>query len=123
MKIKDMGPAQEIPKEKDQYELEIFATELGGEAPVVDLHELTKDEAIGQLDQFINHEFVSGTEVIKIIHGRGTGKLRDSIHDFLRDHDLVARFRDADDPNQKGGVTFAALYSKDRPSESRLKEA
>jgi dsDNA-specific endonuclease/ATPase MutS2 len=121
MRIKNMGPAQELPKETDPYESAIFAAELG-EAPTIDLHELMKDEAISQLDQFLNHEFVDGTEVIKIIHGRGTGKLRDVIHAYLGDQELVAKFRDAETQNQKGGVTFAALYSKDRTSESRLKE-
>jgi len=36
------------------------------------------------------------------------------IQDFLGKHELVAAFRDSHAPNQIGGVTIAALYSKDR---------
>jgi DNA mismatch repair protein MutS2 len=89
----------------------MFAAEIGS-APMIDLHNLETHEALLTLDRFINHEFMEGTEAVKIIHGRGTGKLRDTVHAFLRNHDLVAKFRDAQAPSQQGGVTVAALYSK-----------
>lgn len=103
-------PAPELPRPSDQYETAIFAAELGS-APEIDLHGETVDEALVRLDQFINHEFVAGTEVVKIIHGRGSGKLRAAIHDYLRKQtELVAYFRDAQTPAQQGGATYAALH-------------
>lgn len=112
MSFKEMGTA-EPREETNPYETAMFAAEIGG-APTVDLHEFTTQEAVLALDRFINHEFLEGSESVKIIHGRGTGKLRAMIQDFLGKHELVAAFRDSHAPNQIGGVTIAALYSKDR---------
>jgi dsDNA-specific endonuclease/ATPase MutS2 len=123
MKIKEMGPAQEHPEPSDNYERTIFAAELGNPPELKGLHGVDVHDALRAVDHFINHEFLEGSEAVKIVHGRGTGKLREAIHRFLKNHELVARFRDANDPNQQGGVTFVALYSKDRPSEPRLREA
>lgn len=102
--------APDSPRPSDQFESAIFAAELG-EAPEIDLHGETVDVALSLLDAFINHEFVTGTEVVKIIHGRGSGKLRAAIHDYLKEQtELVAYFRDAQSPAQQGGATYAALH-------------
>lgn len=99
-----------VPETQNPHESAIFAAELG-EATELDLHGQDVNLAVSQLDQFINHEFVAGTDVVKIIHGRGTGKLRDAIHAWLKKHpQMVAYFRDARGPSQQGGVTFAALH-------------
>lgn len=92
-------------------EAAIFAAELGGEAPEIDLHELDSiDQAIHRLDAFINHEAVAGTEVIRIIHGHGTGKLRAEVEKYLRSQtELVKRFRGSNKPGEQGAVTYAAL--------------
>ncbi len=90
----------------------IFAAELG-DAPEIDLHGMDVPLAVSQLDQYINHEFVAGSEAVKIIHGRGTGKLRDAIHAYLKKQtELVAAFRDSRSPGQQGGVTIAALHRR-----------
>jgi dsDNA-specific endonuclease/ATPase MutS2 len=110
MKNPENAAIPEAPKPSDPWEIAIFAAEVG-HAPEIDLHGKSRHEALGLLESFLNHEFVAGTEVVKIIHGRGNGILRNAIHKSLDGHELVARFRDADDPAQKGGVTYAALHS------------
>lgn len=98
------------PVRTDPHESAIFAAELG-ESPEIDLHGESVDVALSLLDAFLNHEFVAGTEVVKIIHGRGEGKLREAIHDALgKQTTLVASFRDAQSRKQQGGVTYAALH-------------
>jgi len=95
----------------DAYEASIFAAELGGETPELDLHGMNVDDAIREIDRYINHEALAGTEVVKIIHGRGTGKLRAEIHKYLRGQtELVARFRDSNAPGEMGGATYAVLH-------------
>jgi DNA mismatch repair protein MutS2 len=110
---KNMASA-EIEKEK-QKKLEslFFEGELSPKTPTCDLHGLTPDEAVGRCDTFINHEFMKGTRVVKIIHGRGEGKLRKIIHDFLRDNELVEDFRDAQSPSSVGGVTITILVERE----------
>ena len=88
----------------------LFSAEIGS-APEIDLHGLAVHEALNRLDSFLNHEFVAGSEAVKVIHGRGSGKLEASVLSFLKDHDLVAGFRGSSAPGQQGGVTIVALYS------------
>lgn len=110
-----MSQSPETPSHQESvnpHETALFAAEIGDEAPQTDLHGLTPNEALSQLDQFLNHEFVSGTEAVRIVHGRGSGRLRDAVHRFLKTHELVARYRDAHTPGQQGGVTVAVLHRK-----------
>lgn len=104
------SPPLSEPVQTNPHESAIFAAELG-EAPEIDLHGESVDVAVRLLDAFVNHEFVAGTDVVKIIHGRGEGKLRNAIHEYLKTQtELVAYFRDAQSKKQQGGVTYAALH-------------
>jgi len=101
-------------REGVESESRIFAVELGGEAPEIDLHDSADvEEGIRDLDQFLNHEFMSGAEVVKIIHGRGSGKMRRAVHDHLKTIPFVETFRDSESPSGIMGVTFAVLTKKD----------
>lgn len=96
-----------------EYESAMFAAELGGDTPTLDLHALTLDEAIETAGKFVDSEFVKSTEALRIIHGRGTQVLRKGIHEMLKrlqQKGLVAAYRDASDVNQQGGVTLVALH-------------
>ena len=95
----------------ERHEAAIFAAELGG-APEIDLHGLATDEAIRELDAFIHREIMRGTEVVKIIHGRGDGILRKTVQKWLASQkETVLYFRDTDNHLQQGAVTFAVLMS------------
>ena len=96
---------------EQEYETLVFAAEIG-DAPTIDLHGLTVDLAKHQLDEFIHHELMLGTDVIKIVHGRGGGRLRESVGrqlNELKQKGLVAYFRGAQNPGLQNAVTFAAL--------------
>jgi DNA mismatch repair protein MutS2 len=106
-----------IPHENDraltasELESAAWAAELGG-APEIDLHGLSTDMALAELDDFLHREIMKGERVIKIIHGRGRGKLRDVTREWLtnqKQDGLVLYFRDANDPGQVGGTTLAVL--------------
>lgn len=93
------------PREPD-----MFAAELN-EDTSIDLHNLPIDEAIRSLEDFLDHACLQGMPAIKIIHGRGTQKLRNAVHAYLRKQTTyVETFRDATTLPQQGGVTIAALY-------------
>ena len=105
----------EMPQETDPNETVIFAAELGGQVPTIDLHGFTRDWAKNQLDSFLHHAFMQGDEVIKIIHGRGGGWLRQMVHEYLAEQEklgLVAKFRGSNNPAEQNAVIFAALHRK-----------
>jgi len=105
------GVAEPSPRLADEAEFEqtIFAAELG-DAPSVDLHGLDRIDAIRELDAYIASEAARGTEAIEIIHGRGSGTLRQAVRAHLASHPLIALHRDASHPGKQGGVMYAALY-------------
>src|SRR3989338_7083170 len=85
-------PSQERPY--NEQETLIFAAELG--TPVqIDLHQMDAQEATHAVDLFLDAQFMAGEQVAKIIHGRGTGRLREVVHHFLQGHPLVEYYRDA----------------------------
>jgi DNA mismatch repair protein MutS2 len=93
-------------------EARLFAAELG-DPPEIDLHGL-QDVVQGThiLDQFLHSEFMVGTDAVRIIHGRGSGKMRQAVYELLASHELVEFFRDSHHPNEMQGVTYAVLAKK-----------
>ena len=69
----------------------------------------TVDEALARLEKFLDESTISDQQVLRIIHGHGTGQLRRGIGEFLKEHPLVARFSPAP-PDQGGnGATIVEL--------------
>lgn len=66
---------------------------------------LTVDEAIPQVDRFLNDAVMGGISPVEIIHGKGTGALRKGIQDYLRTLPFVTEFHTADVRNGGAGVT------------------
>lgn len=80
--------------------------------PEVDLHALRADEALIRLDLFLNDAFVSGSPRARVIHGKGTGALRQAVQGMLRHHPLVKSFRSGVTGEGGAGVTLVELQQK-----------
>lgn len=65
----------------------------------------TVDEAIPEVDRFLNDCFMAGISPVQIIHGKGTGKLRRGIQDYLSSLNFVREYHEADPTNGGAGVT------------------
>jgi dsDNA-specific endonuclease/ATPase MutS2 len=95
------------------YEQIAFAAELNDDLPQVDLHGMSAHEARYALEHAVSGAFMQGAEAMRIIHGRGDGTLRRTIHEELQKHaNLVAYFRDATNIGQVGGMTIAVLHAR-----------
>lgn len=75
----------------------------------IDIRGMASDEAILELDKYIDNAVVSGLETIRIIHGKGTGVLRKSVQTHLRSHKAVKSFRLGTFGEGENGVTVAEL--------------
>ncbi len=71
----------------------------------LDLHRLTVDEAIPQLDQFLNAAFQAGLYRVRIVHGKGSGVLRQEVRRYLSGHPLVKSHRTAERYHGGAGAT------------------
>lgn len=103
------------PLPTNPYEAAILGAELGTPVPEIDLHGLSIADAIREIDIFLHQHHPKGLVILKIIHGRGEQKLHDNIHAWLhKHHTQIAYFRDAQAPQQHGGVTYVVLRALDR---------
>ena len=80
----------------------------------LDLRGKRADEVEPKLDIYLNDAFVSGLSQVRIIHGFGTGTVRQIVHDFIRGHPLVKSFGQAGKEEGGGGVTIVKLQGSSR---------
>jgi DNA mismatch repair protein MutS2 len=75
----------------------------------VRLRQLTIDEALIKLDKYLNSAFMAGLNQVKVIHGRGTGTIRQAARGYLAQHPLVKSYRAGGYGEGGDGVTIVEL--------------
>lgn len=58
----------------------------------IDVRGYNTEDAIYEIDKFLDDSFIANLNEVTIIHGKGTGVLRNNISDFLKKHKLVKSF-------------------------------
>jgi len=76
------------------------------------LRRLTVEEALYRLDQYLYDAFMAGLSSVRIVHGKGTGKLRRAVHNSLARHPLVKSYRLGDYGEGDYGVTVVELTNR-----------
>lgn len=74
-----------------------------------DLRGKTVDEALMELDMFIDSAVMSGINEFTVIHGKGTGALRSAVQTHLRSHPQIRTFRLGVYGEGENGVTIVTL--------------
>jgi DNA mismatch repair protein MutS2 len=67
------------------------------------------DEAEYLLDRFLDESYMNGLQRVRIIHGFGTGALKNFVHHFLKNHAHVLRYTFAEQNQGGQGATIAEL--------------
>lgn len=75
----------------------------------IDLRGHTVDESIDRLDAFLDYHYGQPTTVVRIVHGLGTGSLRDGLRDHLRRSGYVRNMRPGERGEGGDGVTVVSL--------------
>jgi len=75
----------------------------------LDLHRNTVDEAIPRLDSFLHSAFQAGLYRVWVVHGKGTGVLRQEVRHYLSGHTLVRSYGSADRYHGGDGATQVEL--------------
>ncbi|MBI3357306.1 MAG: endonuclease MutS2 [Nitrospirae bacterium] len=89
-----------------------FATSSGlrlDEQTVVDVRGQAADEALDQVVAALDRAALDGAPFLRIIHGHGTGKLKTTLREYLKDSPYVENFRPGDRAEGGDGVTVAKL--------------
>jgi DNA mismatch repair protein MutS2 len=92
-------PAVVLPRYEDRPEI---ATQL-------DIRGWRVEQALEELDTYLNDAMMSGMTSVRIVHGKGTGALRAAIREQLTHHPLVKSFTSAPAREGGDGVTIVNL--------------
>jgi DNA mismatch repair protein MutS2 len=79
------------------------------EQTVVDVRGKAADEALDEVIAALDRATLAGAPFLRVIHGHGTGKLKASLRDYLKDSPYVAKFRAGDQTEGGDGVTIATI--------------
>lgn len=78
----------------------------------LDLHTFSPRDLSELLDAYFEACRGQGVFTVRVIHGEGTGTLRETVHARLRQHPLVAGFRLGDETTGGWGATIVTLRAK-----------
>ncbi|MCH5189132.1 MAG: endonuclease MutS2 [Oscillospiraceae bacterium] len=107
--IRLLGEKKQTAKQKSSVRSVGSSKMNASAASSVDLRGKTVEEAMMDLDMFIDSVLRSGLNEITIIHGKGTGALRKGIHVYLRKHPNIRTFRVGTFGEGEEGVTIAEI--------------
>lgn len=94
-KLEDLSPvkASANKNKKSNSNISYSNNKAQSVASEINVIGLNVDEALPIVDKYIDDCYMAHLEHARIVHGKGTGKLREGIHAFLRKHPHVKSFR------------------------------
>lgn len=75
----------------------------------LDLRGQVADEALHNLDQYLDQAFMAGLPWVRIIHGKGSGTLRQAVRQALSEHPMIDSYRAGNRHEGGEGVTVGKL--------------
>ncbi|MGH2411590.1 MAG: Smr/MutS family protein, partial [Chloroflexota bacterium] len=105
LEAEESGPSEEPRMEAVRFRHEDTP------APRVDfdLRGWRVDEVLHELERYLNDAYMANLPFVRIIHGKGTGALRQAVREELATNPLVSTFRAAEAREGGEGVTVAHL--------------
>ncbi len=107
--IKDLRIVEENPKPKEKGRKSNYSGSFSKSAsisPEINLLGKTVDEALAALDKYLDDAYLSHLTSVRIVHGKGTGALRNGVHRYLKGVRYVKSFRMGEFGEGDAGVTI-----------------
>ncbi|MBK7934738.1 MAG: endonuclease MutS2 [Acidobacteria bacterium] len=109
-KLVDLQFAAEGPKDQKPKTRAQMINIDGGDAPAeLNLIGKTTADAEYEIDRFLDEAYMSSVPRVRIIHGFGTGALKNYVHHFLKGHPHVEKYGFAPSDQGGNGATIAEL--------------
>ena len=82
-----------------------------GKSPGLELNLRGKlvDEGLDELEKYLERAYSAGLLFVRIVHGKGTGKMRDAVRNALKSSEYVSSFEEPKDHEGGAGVTVAKI--------------
>ncbi len=104
--LRAAGKAEAPKKEKGRRAIQVAARQVALE---LDVRGQLPEEALDNVDKYLDDCMMAGVSEVSIVHGKGTGVLRSAITQHLRRHPHVAEFRLGRYGEGESGVTVVTL--------------
>jgi DNA mismatch repair protein MutS2 len=78
----------------------------------IDIRGRRVEDGIGELERYLDAAFLGRMPWVRIIHGKGTGKLREAVRKTLRNNQHVTSWEEGKDGEGGAGVTVAKLVEQ-----------
>lgn len=109
VKLKDLRATKGSSKEEKKMAKREAKLNLRSVSSSVDLRGMDSTEAVYTTDKYLDDAYMAGLGEVSIIHGKGTGVLRNAINDMLKRHSHVKRYRLGEYGEGGTGVTVVEL--------------
>lgn len=111
VKISDVELVQEKKQQKAEEKTQYRASVSKSKSikPEINLLGMTVDEAVMELDKYLDDACLSHLNQVRVVHGKGTGALRKGIHEYLKRQTYVKSFRLGEFGEGDAGVTIVEL--------------
>ncbi|HET9589075.1 MAG TPA: endonuclease MutS2 [Anaerolineales bacterium] len=103
---------EESPQEKKQpMEASGRAAVSGTRSPGIELNLRGKlvDEGLDELERYLERAYSAGLLFVRIVHGKGTGRMREAVRSALKESAYVASFEEPKDNEGGAGVTIVKM--------------
>ncbi|WP_375686673.1 endonuclease MutS2 [Lentilactobacillus kefiri] len=88
----DLEKSKPAKQDKSQYQAHVSRTHSAGMSPTLDLRGHRYEEAMTEVDRYIDSALLAGYPSVTIIHGKGTGALRKGVTEYLKRNPRVKSF-------------------------------
>ena len=86
-----------------------YAVSIADPGSRIEVRGQTLDEALPTVERFLDQAFRAGLSRVEVVHGKGTGTLREAVRQLLGSHPLVGRYTPASQEEGGEGVTIVHL--------------
>jgi DNA mismatch repair protein MutS2 len=106
--VPEPKPAEE---KKQTIEGNARAALTGTKSPGIELNLRGKlvEDGLEELDRYLERAYSSGLLFVRIVHGKGTGRLREAVRNALKESPYVASYEEPKDTEGGAGVTVAKM--------------
>ncbi len=109
MALRVVEDTPQMPRKKPKFTGKSSILKTQTASVELDLRGLMSDEALLELEKFLDDAFLAKIETVRVIHGKGTGVLRSMVHEYCRASKQVKDFRLGVYGEGETGVTVITL--------------
>lgn len=110
-----LRPARRMQEDKKPIpssSVEIASRKVGSVSPELKLIAQRVEQALENLDKYMDDAYLAGMESVRIVHGKGTGALKKAVWEYLANHHAVDSFRLGEPGEGGAGATIVKFKQR-----------